>query len=193
MLEVQGKIEWVSTLEVDTNKPGIVPGVITPTFYGSLEEIVEALPSMIDRDTLNPFRKISSVWIRTGGTEGYSVFEYIARVCEHNCTYPEQPNKTVLMSVLIGEFGSSYVERGQEVIQLTISPLSQREIKTGINNTTKQIDILHRTIYRYQLDLEEEELEDKKDVIRSTIKQYENNIQSLQEELDFFKKHLISE
>lgn len=34
MLEVQGKIEWMSTLEVDTNKPGIVPGVITPTFYG---------------------------------------------------------------------------------------------------------------------------------------------------------------
>ena len=83
MLEVQGKIEWVSTLEVDTNKPGIVPGVITPTFYGSLEEIVEALPSMIDSTTLNPFRKISSVWIRTGGTEGYSVFEYIARVDEN--------------------------------------------------------------------------------------------------------------
>ena len=83
MLEVQGKIEWMSTLEVDTNKPGIVPGIITPTFYGCLEEIVEALPSMIGRDTLNPFRKISSVWIRTGGTEGYAVFEYIARVDEH--------------------------------------------------------------------------------------------------------------
>ena len=122
-----------------------------------------------------------------------SQFTFPARVCEHNCTYPEQPSKTVLMSVLIGEFGSSYVERGQEVIQLTISPLPQREIKTGINNTTKQIDILHRTIHRYQLNLEEEELEDKKDVIRSTIKQYENNIQSLQEELDYFKKHLISE
>ena len=27
MLEVQGKIEWMSTLEVDTNKPGIVPGI----------------------------------------------------------------------------------------------------------------------------------------------------------------------
>jgi len=83
MLEVLGKIEWISTLEVDTNKPGIVPGVITPTFYGSLEEIVEALPSMIDHTTLNPFRKISSVWIRTGGVDGYSVFEYIARIDEH--------------------------------------------------------------------------------------------------------------
>ena len=83
MLEVQGKIEWMSTLEVDTNKPGIVPGVITPTFYGCLEEIVEALPSMIGRDTLNPFRKISSVWIKTGGTGNDAVFEYIARVDEN--------------------------------------------------------------------------------------------------------------
>lgn len=83
MLEVQGKIEWMSTLEVDTNKPGIVPGVITPTFYGSLEEIVEALPSMIGRDTLNPFRKISSVWVKTGGTGNDAVFEYIARVDEN--------------------------------------------------------------------------------------------------------------
>ena len=83
MLEVQGKIEWMSTLEVDTNKPGIVPGVITPTFYGCLEEIVEALPSMLDRATLNPFRKISSVWIRTGGTGNDAVFEYIARVDEN--------------------------------------------------------------------------------------------------------------
>ena len=83
MLEVQGKIEWMSTLEVDTNKPGIVPGVITPTFYGSLEEIVEALPLMIGRAILNPFRKISSVWIRTGGTGNDAVFEYIARVDEN--------------------------------------------------------------------------------------------------------------
>ena len=83
MLAVQGKIEWMSTLEVDTNKPGIVPGVITPTFYGCLEEIVEALPSMLDRATLNPFRKISSVWIRTGGTGNDAVFEYIARVDEN--------------------------------------------------------------------------------------------------------------
>ena len=27
MLEVQGKIEWMSTLEVDTNKPGIVHNI----------------------------------------------------------------------------------------------------------------------------------------------------------------------
>ena len=38
---------------------------------------------MIGRDTLNPFRKISSVWIKTGGTGNDAVFEYIARVDEN--------------------------------------------------------------------------------------------------------------
>lgn len=45
----------------------------------------------------------------------------------------------------------------------------------------------------YVLHLEHEKLSDKKDIIRETIKQYEKHIQKYQEELDFFKKHIISE
>ena len=83
MLAVQGKIEWLSTIEAHIGKPGSVPGVITHVFHGSLEEMVDYLPSIISQATLNPFRKVSSVWIKTGGTGNDAVFEYIARVDEN--------------------------------------------------------------------------------------------------------------
>lgn len=83
MLAVQGKINWVSTTEAYVEKPGSVPGVITHILHGSLEDMVNALPSIISQATLNPFRKVSSVWIKTGGTGHDAVFEYIARVDEN--------------------------------------------------------------------------------------------------------------
>ena len=83
MLAVQGKIEWLSTTEAHIEKPGSVPGVITHVIHGSLEEMVNNLPSIIGQASLNPFRKVSSVWIKTGGTGNDAVFEYIARVDEH--------------------------------------------------------------------------------------------------------------
>ena len=83
MLAVQGKIEWLSTTEAHIEKPGSVPGVITHVIHGSLEEMVNNLPSIIGQASLNPFRKVSSVWIKTGGTGNDAVFEYIARVDEN--------------------------------------------------------------------------------------------------------------
>ena len=111
-----------------------------------------------------------------------SQITFPARITEVNCSYPNRENVSVLSSVLIEEFGVSYVNRGQEIIKLHIEPLSQHEIQSGINNTTSRISQFNRTIQMNQLDLE-----------RATIKQYEKHIQKYQEELDFFKKHIISE
>ena len=122
-----------------------------------------------------------------------SQITFPARITEVNCSYPNRENVSVLSSVLIGEFGVSYLNRGQEVIKLHIEPLSQHEIQSGINNTNNRITQFNRTIEMHQLDLEHEKLSDKKDIIRETIKQYEKHIQKYQEELDFFKKHIISE
>ena len=83
MLAAQGKIEWLSTTEAHIEKPGSVPGVITHVLHGSLEEMVDNLSSIIGQALLNPFRKVSSVWIKTGGTGNDAVFEYIARVDEN--------------------------------------------------------------------------------------------------------------
>lgn len=83
MLAVQGKIEWLSTTEAHIEKPGSIPGVITHVLHGSLEEMVDNLSSIIGQASLNPFRKVSSVWIKTGGTGNDAVFEYIARVDEN--------------------------------------------------------------------------------------------------------------
>ena len=122
-----------------------------------------------------------------------SQITFPARITEVNCSYPNRENVSVLSSVLIGEFGVSYLNRGQEIIKLHIEPISQHEIQAGINNTTSRISQFNRTIQMHQLDLEHEKLSDKKDIIRDTIKQYEKHIQKYQEELDFFKKHIISE
>ena len=43
-----------------------------------------------------------------------SQITFPARITEVNCSYPNRENVSVLSSVLIGEFGVSYLNRGQE-------------------------------------------------------------------------------
>lgn len=80
MLAAKGTITWIPTQVVQVTLPGTIPGVITHVLHSSLEEMVDVLPSIIGRAVLNPFKKVSTIWVKTGGMNNDAVFNYLALV-----------------------------------------------------------------------------------------------------------------